>query len=52
MTHPRGAFAYNVRITATNLLDAFGSVAIGILAGFVPAIAPRGSRSWTGCGSV
>ena len=40
MSHtPVAPFAYNVRITATNLLDAFGaSVAIGILAGFVPAI--------------
>jgi len=40
MSHtPVAPFAYNVKITATNLLDAFGaSVAIGILAGFVPAI--------------
>ena len=40
MSHtPVAPFAYNVKITAANLLDAFGaSVAIGILAGFVPAI--------------
>ena len=40
MSHtPVAPFAYNVKITAANLLNAFGaSVAIGILAGFVPAI--------------
>jgi putative ABC transport system permease protein len=36
---PVAPFAYNVKITAANLLTAFGaSVAIGLLAGFVPAI--------------
>src|SRR2546425_52606 len=40
MSHtPVAPFAYNVKISVTNLLNAFGaSVAIGILAGFVPAI--------------
>jgi putative ABC transport system permease protein len=40
MSHtPVAPFAYNVKITAANLLTAFGaSVAIGLLAGFVPAI--------------
>src|SRR6185503_1290917 len=36
---PVAPFAFNVRISATTLLTAFGaSVAIGVLAGFVPAI--------------
>ena len=40
MSHtPVAQFAYNVKISAANLLGAFGaSVAIGVLAGFVPAI--------------
>ena len=40
MSHsPVAPFAYNVKITAANLLNAFGaSVVIGLLAGFVPAI--------------
>ena len=40
MSHtPVAPFAYNVKITAATLLNAFGAaVAIGVLAGFVPAI--------------
>jgi putative ABC transport system permease protein len=40
MSHtPVAPFAYNVKITAANMLNAFGAaVAIGVLAGFVPAI--------------
>jgi putative ABC transport system permease protein len=39
MQSPVAMFAYNVRISGGNLLTAFGaSVAIGVLAGFVPAI--------------
>ncbi len=46
MSHtPVAPFAYNVKISLANILGAFGaSIAIGVLAGFVPAIrSARGS---------